>query len=490
MNIKMKRLSRIKVFCIATICFGLLTLNGNSQSNYTNKSIHKNTQAFSGTNGRQVISSPFDKQKPFIIPTTNSLGDSPKGLIAIYDSIYYWQWDTLNNVWYSNPDQKAINITYNSGNKQTNILYQAWTGTNWMNSSQLSCTYDTNNNQTSALYKSWNSTSLTNSWQYIYTYNSNKKLASALFQTWNDTVLVNSTLNTYSYDTYNNKTGDLIQSWNGSSWDNSTQYTYAFNSSNNMTNALGQSWNGTAWTNSWKDTITYDANNNKANELDQTWNGTSWVDNGDYSYKYNASYDLTSVLFQSWAGTGWECSTFDSYEYDAFNNMTNVFEQNWNGSGWSNYLIDSIAYDTHNNKISDVDHIYTSSWICDKQNAYAYNTDNFMLSSSTKQWNNTGTKIIYGDSVYYYFHTVTGINDLIEPNESVNVYPNPATDNLTIEASQNSAIEILNIEGQLIKSIAAVAGNTKIDVSSLNAGMYFMEIKTGKGVAVKKFIKE
>jgi len=69
------------------------------------------------------------------------------------------------------------------------------------------------------------------------------------------------------------------------------------------------------------------------------------------------------------------------------------------------------------------------------------------------------------------------------------VYPNPATDHLTIISSEKAIIEILNIEGQIIKTISS-DGKANADVSMLARGMYFVKAKTEKGVAVKKFIKE
>ncbi|MCX6234230.1 MAG: T9SS type A sorting domain-containing protein [Bacteroidetes bacterium] len=76
-------------------------------------------------------------------------------------------------------------------------------------------------------------------------------------------------------------------------------------------------------------------------------------------------------------------------------------------------------------------------------------------------------------------------------NESnIAVYPNPATNNITIESLQQAVIEILNIQGQLIKTIAAISNITTIDISGFARGMYFMKVKTEKEVAVNKFIKQ
>jgi hypothetical protein len=70
------------------------------------------------------------------------------------------------------------------------------------------------------------------------------------------------------------------------------------------------------------------------------------------------------------------------------------------------------------------------------------------------------------------------------------IYPNPATDKLYIEVPKKSDIEISNIQGQQIKSIAASDNTTTIDISTFAKGMYFVKVKTENGIAVKKFIKQ
>ncbi|MGD0709592.1 MAG: T9SS type A sorting domain-containing protein [Bacteroidales bacterium] len=83
------------------------------------------------------------------------------------------------------------------------------------------------------------------------------------------------------------------------------------------------------------------------------------------------------------------------------------------------------------------------------------------------------------------------------PKQNLMIYPNPATNNLTIVSPQNAVIEITNIQGQLIKTLppcgeagATTSNKTNIDVSALPCGVYIVEVKTEKGIEVRKFIKE
>jgi hypothetical protein len=94
-------------------------------------------------------------------------------------------------------------------------------------------------------------------------------------------------------------------------------------------------------------------------------------------------------------------------------------------------------------------------------------------------------------TVMKYDSVFVGINELQEPGLSV--YPNPATDNITIETSGTSkeiCLEIVTIGGQeLIKR--QIAGlKTQIDVSNLPRGVYFVRITNDMTLKVGMFVKQ
>jgi hypothetical protein len=82
-----------------------------------------------------------------------------------------------------------------------------------------------------------------------------------------------------------------------------------------------------------------------------------------------------------------------------------------------------------------------------------------------------------------------GINEIGSDN-TINIYPNPVTNNITIETPQQATIEITDIQGRLIKTLEVNAGKTSVDVSTLPSGVYIVKAKTEKGVTFKKIVKE
>jgi len=83
---------------------------------------------------------------------------------------------------------------------------------------------------------------------------------------------------------------------------------------------------------------------------------------------------------------------------------------------------------------------------------------------------------------------LTGITDI--EGELISIYPNPASNILTIETPIQSIIEISNIEGQLIKTFATTTAKTNLVISEFSNGVYTVKVKTEKGIAVRKFVKE
>ncbi|MBI3511539.1 MAG: T9SS type A sorting domain-containing protein [Bacteroidetes bacterium] len=88
-----------------------------------------------------------------------------------------------------------------------------------------------------------------------------------------------------------------------------------------------------------------------------------------------------------------------------------------------------------------------------------------------------------------------GIKDHSPLDASVSLFPNPAQDAITISASNAGSVSftMINSLGQSVmswKENSVMNYNKRIDVSALDAGIYFLEMKSGDKVVTKKFVKE
>jgi uncharacterized delta-60 repeat protein len=82
--------------------------------------------------------------------------------------------------------------------------------------------------------------------------------------------------------------------------------------------------------------------------------------------------------------------------------------------------------------------------------------------------------------------------EFIENNNSAKIYPNPFSDELTIEfeGSENwENYKILNMLAEVVKS-GSLTGKTKIETSQFAPGIYFIKLDNGKSFEFKKIIKK
>ena len=73
-------------------------------------------------------------------------------------------------------------------------------------------------------------------------------------------------------------------------------------------------------------------------------------------------------------------------------------------------------------------------------------------------------------------------------SEDVQVYPNPATNVLTLKTGDvsNAQITVFDINGQKVTEQIAESTETTLNVSSLPAGNYIVEIKSADGTVVNR----
>ena len=69
------------------------------------------------------------------------------------------------------------------------------------------------------------------------------------------------------------------------------------------------------------------------------------------------------------------------------------------------------------------------------------------------------------------------------------VFPNPASDFISVNTNENGTYEIVSLSGQ-VAAQGIIANTNTIDVSSLENGVYFVKISTESSIKIARFIKE
>ena len=97
-------------------------------------------------------------------------------------------------------------------------------------------------------------------------------------------------------------------------------------------------------------------------------------------------------------------------------------------------------------------------------------------------------------TILKYTHA-SGITENPLSNVSVDLFPNPVSDNLSIEIASPSVIShsiltIYSVQSQLLLQKEMTKEKEEIDVKDLANGVYFLKITTSEGSVVRKFVKE
>ncbi len=94
----------------------------------------------------------------------------------------------------------------------------------------------------------------------------------------------------------------------------------------------------------------------------------------------------------------------------------------------------------------------------------------------------------------YTINCLYSINDEVATNENILIYPNPASNYITVEYSTpatDTRYEIFNILGKKVNTgILKKSDKNNIDISGLPDGIYMLKMFTDKKSGVNKFVKE
>ncbi len=358
--------------------------------------------------------------------------------ISLKDSSYYYStWNDASNDWdYLTRNQ----YSYNSSYDEISDFSSQRTGTGWQNfRNKKNYVYNANHKLLEVTYEKW-----TGSWaddaKDICTYNASGNILSKLQQSLIGSSWVNTHNSLYTY-TGNNLTTALVQFWNmtSASWTNMSRTTYTYNTGDQLTDAVNEDWIAGAWQNSTKLT-------------NHIYSGVDLI-----SHEILA-WDVTTSTFNPLQKT--------NFTYNAAHDVTNAAILYWNNAtaSWGNIMKIDYTYDAHRNKLTEISMIWDAG-------------------SAT--WKND-TK-----TLNYY---TTGTVGVYEPADrsDIRVYPNPATESITVSipGSEASTLIITDLSGKTVLSNEPEkADHLSIDLHALEPGIYFMELKHEQGSVRAKFIK-
>lgn len=191
-----------------------------------------------------------------------------------------------------------------------------------------------------------------------------------------------------------------------------------------------------------------------------------------------------------------ECSYYEGENWINLNGIADTIGMHINSgvqSKWFQLIFDEIGLDNARTLVKWTERcLNPTSKYRDSKNISIYLSQIFFGKCSDEYkavvnaWNEVGVSAF--DSDFYCknaFHIMP--NFLASPKmeskrcEMNNIYPNPTRDFVNIELQEDSLVEIIDINGKIVKSLELSAGVNKVDVSDLPNGVY--NIKTQESVS-------
>ncbi|MCC7333061.1 MAG: T9SS type A sorting domain-containing protein [Flavobacteriales bacterium] len=99
------------------------------------------------------------------------------------------------------------------------------------------------------------------------------------------------------------------------------------------------------------------------------------------------------------------------------------------------------------------------------------------------------SKGVYIDDISLTGNSTIGIND-IENDNNISIYPNPTNNIINISGKEMELIRVKDVLGKILFSNTVTSDKIKIDLTSYNKGIYFVEVETINSKSIEKIIKQ
>ena len=207
-----------------------------------------------------------------------------------------------------------------------------------------------------------------------------------------------------------------------------------------------------------------------------------------YEYEVNdANLPILYVVYY-WDSDSWKEITKVKYDYDTNRNPISYISsvQSIGTDEWTKYGRNEVYYDANNIEL----------YVCyglggsGAQIEYEYADNNKLMLTTQHSWDSENNAWVVASKSQYYYST-RSTNDISADNLSnTAVFPNPATDYITIRGAESSSVTIFDLSGRAVYQQNHISEDETISVSTWNAGTYLISIQTGNKRTVHKIIKK
>ena len=298
---------------------------------------------------------------------------------------------------------------------------------------------------------------------------------------WLNNEWVNNGMIRKSFNEYDSLICDSTFKWTDNKWANSMLFNYGYDSERNLKSLEIFIYEDGQWTKMERYSYNYDENRRRVETIKTIGINNHWVDGGRGTIEFRSDGQMANEKGYSLINGEWEVVSITEYEYNDNDKNTEIKNK---------ILLDDVW-------------TYTYRYI------FEYTTDNILLNLKYQiwkddVWQNADKKLAFKDKYNEYNYDAYELNlqwipvsvEELQSQSDINLYPNPASDFITIQLSikglqpfaPDEKVQIFDVLGieVMSESIHPMTSSHRMNVEKLPAGVYFIRI----GTRVEKFVKK
>lgn len=434
----------------------------------------------------------------------------------------FWNWDTIT-AYDTVSEKKRYTQTFDSAGNVKVYSEQFWqpVGWVWVNEWRWSYSYDANGNIISEVDELFQNNTWVNDWKGMYAYDTAGNLILKTEQTWVSGAWENLWKDTITFDSSGREFTRTLQTWNNSVWENYNKWISSYDSAGNIDIYTSYQWVNNAWVSSRRYSYSYDNNGNMLTKLIEQWTTSQWTNSYHYTYTYDGNDNMLTYLEKQWntTNTVWDSTEKWTMTYTGNNMFTRLVEK-WQNGSWKNIEKRTNTYDASGNLLTRIiEKWQTNVWINFSKFSFTYDGNGNSETGKYETWkngswhknNNYSLWLYYSNSSqifdfysnYHRYETTyrksgnTDLPDFINNTINISVYPNPATDIISVSLNQKHfektvilKASVYSLQGRFLFGQNIKKENTNLNISKLAKGMYFLKVECAEGIAVRRFVKE
>ncbi len=203
-------------------------------------------------------------------------------------------------------------------------------------------------------------------------------------------------------------------------------------------------------------------------------------------FQYNADGSLKKLLNYFWMTTSWALSSTELFTYDE-NQNCKIWEHK-DGNTVTNKLVYGFNLDITNEQL-----------ILPVNPEWQRSVENFVVANNmvtVRHWytiDQNTSQLVYITDYNYDYETInlTNVPEVESFVNSIRLFPNPSSDYITL-SGQNAMVgsyEILDQSGKQLKIQSGLQNKeTKINISDLKPGVYYLRVFNKGQLATERFI--